>query len=136
MDEPENALQRESNLEQLPDDVRLAVEAAWAKNAQDVVVLDLRQSVAFTDYFVICSGRSTRQVKAVAEAVEEALAHAGVKPRHVEGRGHAEWILLDCFNLVVHVFTRETRVFYGLERLWGSARPVRLPEPDAKTGSA
>jgi ribosome-associated protein len=108
----------------VPDQVATAVRAAADKKADDLVVLDLRKAAGFTDYFVICNGQNARQVKAIADAVEEALTHDHVKPAHVEGYGHAEWVLLDYFDFVVHVFGAETRRFYGLERLWGSATPV------------
>ena len=102
----------------------MALAAAEEKKATDLVVLDLRKCVAFTDYFVICSGGSSRQIRAIADAVMEALASVGVKPAHIEGYERSEWILLDYFDLVVHVFAPETRAFYGLERLWGSAERV------------
>jgi ribosome-associated protein len=108
----------------VPDQVATAVRAAADKKADDLVVLDLRKAAGFTDYFVICTGQNARQIKAIADGVEEALAHGHVKPAHVEGYGHAEWVLLDYFDFVVHVFGAETRRFYGLERLWGSATPV------------
>jgi ribosome-associated protein len=111
----------------VPADVAAAVRAADAKKANDVVVLDLRTADGFTDYFVICTAQNQRQLKAVADGVEEAIrVECQRKPAHVEGYGRAEWILLDYFDFVVHVFTPETRTFYGLERLWGSASPIDL----------
>jgi ribosome-associated protein len=106
--------------------VSRAVEAASAKKAEDIVVLDLREAAGFTDYFLICTGGNPRQIKAIADSIEEALAGGQVRPAHVEGYQRAEWVLLDYFDFVVHVFTAETRTFYGLERLWGSATPVDL----------
>ena len=91
-------------------------------------MLDLRSVDAFTDYFVICSGKNLRQVQAIADAVEDALRKAQVRPAHVEGLERAEWVLLDYFDFVVHVFSGERREFYALERLWGSAERVPLPE--------
>ena len=108
----------------LPEQVLAAVTAAADRKAEDIVVLDLRKADGFTDYFVICTGQNARQIKAIADAVEEALRRDHVKPAHVEGYGHAEWVLLDYFDFIVHVFGKETRTFYGLERLWGSATPV------------
>ena len=110
----------------LPEQVLAAVTAAADRKAEDIVVLDLRAADGFTDYFVICTGQNTRQIKAIADAIEEALRRDHVKPAHVEGYGHAEWVLLDYFDFIVHVFAPETRVFYGLERLWGSAERVEL----------
>ena len=110
----------------LPDQVSRAVEAAASKKAEDIVVLDLKEAAGFTDYFVIGTGGNPRQIKAIADAVEETLAAGQAKPAHVEGYGRSEWILLDYFDFIVHVFSAETRTFYGLERLWGSATSVDL----------
>ncbi len=113
----------------LPDAVLRAIEAARDKKALDLVALDLRHLSSFTDFFVICSGQNVRQVQAIADAVDEALRKEQVKPAHVEGFQRAEWVLLDYFDFVVHVFSTERRAFYALERLWGSAERVPLPEP-------
>ena len=100
-------------------------EYAEARKALDIVQLDLRGIIGYTDYFVICTGRSDRQAKAIHDAV-----HAGLKaehdllPRRVEGLGEARWILMDYLDVVVHVFTPETREYYRLEQLWGEA-PAR-----------
>jgi ribosome-associated protein len=92
-----------------------------------VLVLDLRGLCQFTDYFVICHGSSSRQASAIADAIEERLFEEGRrKPKHVEGRRVADWILLDFIDVVVHVFVDEKREFYGLERLWGDAPRVAL----------
>jgi ribosome-associated protein len=108
----------------LPKQVSMAMRAASDKQANDLVVLDLRKAAGFTDFFLICSGTNSRQIRAIADGVTEALAAEGVKPSHIEGYDRSEWILLDYFDFVVHIFGRETRVFYGLERLWGNAEPV------------
>ena len=108
----------------LPPAVEWAVEAARDKKAIDVALLDLRPLDSFTDFFVICSGSNPRQVQAIAEAVEERLRGEGVRPSHVEGFDRAEWILLDYFDFIVHVFSSARREFYALERLWGSATRV------------
>jgi len=123
----------------LTGDVARVVRAALDKKAQDVVVLDLRQTPAFTDFFVLCSGTNPRQVKAIADAVEEALRAAKVRPAHVEGYDRADWVLMDFFSFIVHVFTPQTREFYSLERLWGDARRIEVNDapPDAgKTKAA
>jgi ribosome-associated protein len=121
----------------LPPEIRLAVEAARDKKAIDVRVLDLRSVDGFTDFFVICSGKNLRQVQAIADAVEDALRKEQVRPAHVEGHQRAEWVLLDYFDFVVHVFSGERREFYALERLWGSAERVPLPdEPQPARGRA
>ncbi len=85
-------------------------------------MLDLRKAGGFTDYFVICTGTNPRQINAIADSVEETLKkELGERPALAEGIEKSEWILLDYFNFVVHVFSRECRAFYGLERLWGNA---------------
>jgi ribosome-associated protein len=112
----------------LTGEVAKAVSAALDKKASDVLVLDLRHTPAFTDFFVLCSGQSTRQVKAIADAVEDALRAAKVRPAHVEGYDRAEWILMDYFTFIVHVFTPQTRLFYSLERLWGDAERIEVSE--------
>jgi ribosome-associated protein len=108
----------------LPREVTQAVTAAEDKKALDLVLLDLRKAAGFADYFLICSGATTRQTRAIADAILESLAEAGSKPAHVEGYERSEWILLDYFDFIVHIFVPETRVFYGLERLWGNAEKV------------
>jgi ribosome-associated protein len=89
-------------------------------------VHDLRKAAAFTDFILICSGGNPRQNRAIADAVMEALASVGAKPDHVEGYDRSEWVLLDYFDFVVHVFSPETRLFYGLERLWGNAERIEV----------
>jgi ribosome-associated protein len=105
-----------------PKPVGGAVKAALDKKATDVVVLDLRNAGGFTDYFVICTGGNPRQIQAIADSVKDTLrTEYGERPALVEGVERSEWVLLDYFNFVVHVFSRDCRAFYGLERLWGSA---------------
>lgn len=92
------------------------------------MVLDLRGLCDFTDYFVICHGSSSRQVAAIADAIEERLATREHRsPKHVEGKRVGDWVLLDFIDVVVHVFLDEKRAFYGLERLWGDAPRVAVP---------
>ncbi len=110
----------------LPKQIDLAVRAADDKQANAIVVLDLRKAAGFTDFFVICSGTNPRQIRAIADGVIEALAAEGVKPAHIEGYDRSEWVLLDYFDFIVHVFAVETRLFYGLERLWGSAERIEI----------
>jgi ribosome-associated protein len=114
----------------LPAQIRTAIEAARNKKAVEVTVLDLHKTGAFTDYFVICTGASSRQVHAIADAVEQSLKAAGARPSHVEGYERAEWILLDYFDFIVHVFSPTARQFYGLERLWGNATRIELPDDE------
>jgi ribosome-associated protein len=108
--------------------VRSAIDAARSKKAVDVVVLDLRNAGAFTDYFVICSGANPRQVQTIADAVEEQLRTRHERPSVVEGYARAEWVLLDYFDFVVHVFSRHARDFYALDRLWGSASRIEMAD--------
>jgi ribosome-associated protein len=111
----------------LPKAVVGAVAAARDKKAEDVVVLDLRHAGGFTDYFVICTGGNPRQITAIADSVREKLKQEyDERPTLTEGVDRSEWILLDYFNFVVHVFSRDCRSFYGLERLWGNAERVDI----------
>jgi ribosome-associated protein len=128
---------RTAGPKRLSGDVARVVRAALDKKASDVLVMDLRHTPAFTDFFVLCSGSSQRQVKAIADAVEEALRAAKVRPAHIEGYDRAEWILMDFFSFIVHVFTPQTREFYSLERLWGDAERIEItdaPSSEAKPG--
>ena len=114
----------------LPADISAAVTAALDKKAGDALVLDLRHTPAFTDFFVLCSGQNPRQVHAIADAVEEALRSAKVRPNHVEGYDRGEWVLMDFFTFIVHIFTPTTRDFYSLERLWGDAERIEVSDED------
>jgi ribosome-associated protein len=98
------------------------------KKALDIVIMDLRHiPQAFADYFVIASGNSTTQVDAIADSVEEMMySQAAEAPRHTEGRENKEWILLDYIDVVVHVFRKDRRDFYGLEDLWGDAKTTHI----------
>lgn len=117
------------SLADYPPEIQDAVRAAAAKKAERITVLDLRHTSAFTDVFVVCTGQNARQVKAIVDHVEEALRVArGQKPVAVEGYRDSEWVLVDYFDFVVHVFTPETREFYALERLWGSATRLEVPD--------
>jgi len=118
---------RKKKAAKLPAQIDLAVTAAEAKQAVNLVVLDLRTTAGFTDFFVIASGTNTRQVRAIADAVMESLAASDAKPAYVEGYDRSEWILLDYFDFIVHVFGPETRTFYDLERLWGNADRIEIP---------
>ena len=120
---------RSTKRPRVPAAILAAVDAVRAKKADDVVALDLREAQAFTDYFIVCTGQNRRQVQAIADAVEAALKTRKLRPSHVEGYERGEWVLLDYFDFVVHVFAPNARMFYGLERLWGSAQPLALPEP-------
>jgi ribosome-associated protein len=108
--------------ELLAEIVRLADD----KKAVEIVELDLRGVLDYTDYFVVCSGNTTRQTKAIHDGIHEGLKRAhGALPRRVEGAGRADWILMDYLDVVVHIFTPDARSFYRLEELWGEA-PSRV----------
>jgi ribosome-associated protein len=119
----------------LPVQIQQAARAAQDKKAADLSVLDVRDVSTFTDYFVVCSGQNSRQVKAIADAVEETLLKARTRPAHVEGYDRAEWVLLDYFDFIVHVFTPSMREFYALERLCGSAERIAVPEAARAPGA-
>ena len=104
-----------------------AVEAAREKKAQDIFVLELKEITDFTDYFLVCNGTSGRQVQAISDEIERRLRRSGLRPAHVEGYNHAEWVLLDYVDFVVHIFSEQARGFYDLERLWRTARRVPVP---------
>ena len=102
-------------------------EIASDKKAIDVRLLDLRDAVGYTDYFVICSGNTERQTKAIHDAIHEALKADGILPRRTEGAREARWVLMDYLDCVVHIFTPDAREFYRLDQLWGEA-PSRVVE--------
>ena len=107
-----------------PARVREAVAAAEDRKAVDLRVLHLEKVSDFTDFFLICSGTSERQVQAIADAVQERMREVQVRPLHVEGFNRGQWVLLDYGDFVVHIFQEEPRRFYSLERLWGDAPDV------------
>ena len=114
---------------EIREQVALVLAAAEAKKAEDVSVLELpKESSAFTDYFVVCSGANPRQVQAIADEVDERLSKAGFEPNHREGYDRGEWILLDYVDFVVHIFNESARKFYDLERLWKSAKKLESAE--------
>jgi ribosome-associated protein len=117
-----------------PDSRAVAVAAARAasdKQASRIVVLDVREPIVITDYFVICTASSTRQIRTVIEEIERVTRQMGVRPVRREGEADAGWWLLDYFDVVVHVFSEEDREYYDLERLWRDA-----PEVDWSTSEA
>ena len=120
------------NLENLPESVRIVIEAAQNKKAAGISVIDLREVGGFTSYFVICTGFSTPQVQAICWEVEELLyKRLNRSPEHREGHGSAQWALLDFGGFVVHVFSEQARKFYDLERLWRSATKLEIPDEPA-----
>jgi ribosome-associated protein len=123
------AIRRKTTAPRLPRTVIGAVHAIQDKKGVDIVVLDLRKAGGFTDYFVICTGGNPRQIVAIADSVEQTLrVDFGERPHLTEGVEKSQWILLDYFNFVVHIFSRECRDFYELERLWGNAERHEFSE--------
>jgi len=100
---------------------RIILEAALDKKAEDLVALDVRESVSFADTFVIATGSSDRHVRSIVDGIEEALRAHGEKPLGVEGAEEGRWVLIDCDDAIVHVFLRDVRQHYDLERLWSDA---------------
>ena len=103
---------------------RKAVEVASEKQATDILLLDIRDVCSFADYFVICSGESSRQLRAIYEEIEHALKKEGVLPPHIEGDVDSGWLLIDFGDVIVHIFSPFEREFYQLDKLWSQARPV------------
>ncbi len=120
------------------DTLTIAVNAADDKKAHDIVVLDISGIASFANHFLICSGDSARQMQAIADEVEKRLKAAGVRPSHVEGYRDSEWILMDYLDLVIHIFSKQGRVFYDLERLWRDAKTIDagalIEEKESKPG--
>lgn len=105
----------------------IAISAA-AKKAEDIVILDMRELCSYTDFFVICTGRSTRQTKAIADEIRYQLKQAGTLALRVEGEQHGDWVLMDYLSVIVHIFTPEARDFYRLEVLWKEAPRSEVDE--------
>ena len=118
--------ERKLSLSTLDPALRLAVEATRDKKALDIVVLDLQGLASFTDYFLIATGGSHRQIATIADEIEEKLREAKRKPSHIEGYPRGDWILMDYVDFVVHVFTPQSRSYYNLERLWGDAKRLAV----------
>lgn len=108
------------------DLARQIAQSAYDVKAEDLVVLDLRKFSSFTDYFIIASGRSDRQVQAIADRIQEDLKKKGVRPLGIEGYAQGHWILADFGSVVAHLFFTETRDFYGIEKLWSDAPPIQF----------
>ena len=126
---PATILEMKKN--ELKSQIIEAINACNEKKAEELTILELeKDSGAFTDYFVICSGTNPRQIQAISDEVELRLKRAGVYPNSIEGFKQAEWVLIDYVNFVVHVFSESARKYYDLERLWRTAKKI---EPVAFT---
>lgn len=108
------------------DVARTIAQAAYDTKAEDLIVLDLRKLTSFTDFFVIATGRSDRQVQAVCSRIEEVLSKKKMRPIGIEGYQKGHWILMDYGSVVAHIFYEEARVFYAIEKLWNDAPKIRF----------
>ncbi len=104
------------------------VNAALEKKAKDLVILNVKEISAFADYFIICSGTSDRQVRAIAAAIQENLKKAGILPLGIEGEAAGQWVLMDYDDVIIHIFLDPVRTFYDLERLWSEAPRMDIPD--------
>jgi ribosome-associated protein len=115
--------------DELDENVQLAILCASEKKAMNLVALDLREVASFAEFFVICSGANQRQVQAISDEINEQLKkHFKSRPVRIEGYSGAEWVLLDYGDFIVHIFDKDARDFYDLERLWRDAKKVEIPE--------
>jgi ribosome-associated protein len=106
------------------DSLKIAVNAADDKKASDLVILDISKIASFANYFLLCTGDSSRQMQAIADEIEKRLKAYGIRPAHVEGYQNSEWILMDYMDLVVHIFSKKARIYYDLERLWRDSKKL------------
>jgi ribosome-associated protein len=123
----------------MKDALRIALKAVDDKKGSDIVVLDISSLATFANYFLLCTGDSSRQIHAIVDEVEQKLEAVGQAPSHIEGYQHAEWVLMDYIDLVVHVFSKHARTYYDLERLWRDGKRLDveklLESPALKTGT-
>lgn len=111
---------------EIPEGVKISVEASRMKKAEDIVVLDLTGISSFTDFFIIMHGNSSRQNVAIYEGIEEGLRGLSIRPLSVEGKENAEWILMDYGEFIIHIFSSRAREYYLLEKLWGDGVKLSL----------
>ncbi len=109
----------------------IAAKSAYDRKALDIVILDLKGLSSLTDYFVICRGNSDTHVQGIAERIEESLDEKDVRLWHREGEKKSTWILLDYIDVIIHIFTKDAREFYSLERLWGDAPKTEYGDEDS-----
>ena len=110
----------------MTDALKIAVNAADDKKAHDLVALDISGIASFASYFLLCTGDSSRQMQAIADEIEKRLKACGIRPSHVEGYQHSEWILMDYLDMVIHIFSKTARAYYDLERLWRDGKRIDL----------
>lgn len=104
----------------------ICAKAAKDKKAEDIIILDVRNISSVADYFIICTAASSRQMKAIYENIDKAVSQKGEGFHHVEGLHNSRWMLMDSYDVVIHIFDEEARDYYGLERLWGDAPRVEM----------
>ncbi|MDZ7833353.1 MAG: ribosome silencing factor [Desulfobacterales bacterium] len=128
--------------EDLGGQLKLYVQAAMGRKARDLLLLDVRELTTLADVFMLCTGRSNRQVSAIADHIRRFLKEHGIRPLYVEGMKEGHWVLLDYGQVVIHVFYEPVRQFYDLESLWADARPLpideiveQLPDDDQADGA-
>jgi len=108
----------------MKDPLTVALKAVDDKKASDIVALDISSVATFANYFLLCTGDSSRQIHAIVDEVEEKMDAIGLRPTHVEGYQNAEWVLMDYIDIVVHVFSKQARAYYDLERLWRDGKRI------------
>ncbi|WP_027963498.1 ribosome silencing factor [Halalkalibacillus halophilus] len=107
--------------------LEIAAKACDDKQAQDLIALDMREVSLISDYFLICHGNNERQVDAISKAIKDAVEEHGLEVKKIEGKDQSRWVLVDLDDVVVHIFHKEERAYYNLEKLWGDADQVSLP---------
>lgn len=105
---------------------KLAVEALEDRKAEDVTVIDIRGISPIADYFIVANGTNQNQIQAMQDAAEEALYKAGLKPKQIEGNKNSTWILMDYGDIILHIFSKEDRLFYDLERIWRDGKVIDI----------
>jgi len=115
---------KQQSLQAAKKTLRLIAELALDKKAENIVVLDIRKLANFCDYFIICSGTSDRQVKAIADGIQRGLREAGLSIGNIQGYREGKWVIVDTGDIVIHVFDKASREFYGLEYLWQGGKAV------------
>ncbi len=111
-------------MEQAKEMAKLAVKALEDKKAEDVKIIDIRDVSTIADYFIIANGSNQNQLQAMRDAVDEALYKAGYHAKQIEGNSYSTWILMDYSDIIVHVFSKEDRLFYDLERIWKDGKEI------------
>jgi ribosome-associated protein len=115
-------------MKNLPECVKIALDSTLAKKAEDILILDMRKLIKYADFFILASGDSELQVRAIADEVIGELKKKGIKVLNIEGYEEASWVLLDYGEMIVHIFLPKTRSFYDLEKLWAEAEKIKIDE--------